>query len=132
MKRKQLIALLVSISLVLVLVLSACAQQGGTTTPGATAGAAGDKVYRVLNPSAQYIPVETHGLAPRLDTLAGKNICYYESEANPVIMPTLFEKLKKDYPTTTWMYFETQNQGENSPKANVLAEAKAVIRGISW
>jgi len=136
-KRKQLIALLVSISLVLVLVLSACAQ-GGTGGTGATGGGGGeDKVYKVLNPQGNYIAVETHPLAPRLDTLNGKTIFYYQSEANPVIMPVLLERLKKDYPTATWKYHETQGYGSDTPTddTNAISGLKGVnatIRGIGW
>lgn len=129
MNRKQVIALLFSFSLVLALVLSACAQ-GGTTT--GAAGAGQDKTYNIVNPTGIFIPVETHPLAARLDSLAGKTIIYYESEANPIIMPVLLEKLKKDYPTATWKYFETQNQGEDTPTADQMKGAQAVIRGISW
>jgi ABC-type oligopeptide transport system substrate-binding subunit len=131
-KKKQLIALLVSFSLVLALILSACAQQGGTTPTGTTAGTAQDKVYKVQNPQGIYIPVETHALAPRLDTLAGKNIYYYESEANPVIMPVLLKKLKQDYPTATWKYYETQGWGTDTPTEDDLKGVDAVIRGIGW
>ena len=130
MKKKQLIALLVSFSLILALVLSACAE-------GGTGGAAQDKVYKVLNPQGNYISVETHGLAPRLDSLAGKNIFYYQSEANPVIMPVLLARLKKDYPTATWKFFETQGYGVDTPTddTNAVSGLKGVdatIRGIGW
>jgi len=111
-------------------VLSACAEAG----PG---GAAQDKVYKVLNPQGNYIAVETHGLAPRLDSLAGKNIFYYQSEANPVIMPVLLARLKKDYPTATWKFFETQGYGVDTPtddtnEVSGLKGVDATIRGIGW
>jgi hypothetical protein len=129
--KRQIIALLASICLVVMLVLSACAPQGGTTAAG------GDKVYKVLNPQGNYVSVETHGLAPRLDSLAGKTIFYYQSEANPVIMPVLLARLKKDYPTTTWKFFETQGYGMDTPTddtnaASGLKGVNATIRGIGW
>jgi len=126
---KQLAALLVSICLVLALVLSACGQEGSTTT---TTAVGGDKVYKVLNPTGNFVPIETHPLAPRLDTLAGKNIYYYQSEANPVIMPVLLERLKEDYPTATWKYFETQGHGEEVLIESDLEGVDACIRGVGW
>ena len=128
-KKKQLIALLVSISLVLALVLSACAQTAGT--PGAPAGAAGDKVYRVLNPTGIPSPVECKALAPRLGSLAGKKILFYQSEATNMQLPTLLERLKKDYPTATFDVVYTEGFGENTP-TDQQKTYQAVIRGVSW
>ena len=128
MKKGQFIALLVSICLVLALVLSACTQQGGTTTTG---GAAGEKVYKVLNPQGIYIPVDCKPAAPRLDNLAGKKILYYESEATNMQMPTLRARLQKDYPTTTFFVVHTESFGEMNPTED-QKKYQAVIRGIGW
>jgi hypothetical protein len=132
------------------LVLSACAQQAAPTTPTTPTTPAApttpttpttpaapqvvtqEPVYKVLNPTGNYTPVECHPLAPRLSTLAGKNIYYYESEADPVIMPVLLAHLKKDYPTATWKYYETQGWGTDTPTADDLKGVDAVIRGIGW
>jgi hypothetical protein len=126
---KKLVALLASVGLILVLVLSGCGPaetgDGGTVIEV-------EKTYRCLNPQGEFIPVELHPLAPRLDTLAGKNIYYYQSEANPVIMPVLLERLKADYPTATWKFFETQGHGSETPTAEELEGVDAVIRGIGW
>jgi len=128
LKKGQVIALLVSICLVLALVLSACTQQGGT---GATSGAAGEKVYKVLNPTGIYIPVQTVANAPRLDSLAGKKILFYESEATNMQLPALLERLKKDYPTTTFDVVYTASFGEAAPTEAYL-KLQAVIRGVGW
>jgi len=134
---KKLFILLMSVSLILILILAACGGQTTTTTtkPGATSTAtapAAKEVFKVLNPQGVYIPVETKPLAPRLNSLAGKNIWWYQSEANPVIMPVLLERLKKDYPTTTFRYFETQGWGTDAVTADELKGIDAVIRGIGW
>jgi hypothetical protein len=126
--------------LVLVMVISACSQGGTTTTitkPGATStvtatAPAVKEVFKVLNPQGVYIPVEAKALAPRLNSLVGKNIWWYQSEANPVIMPVLLERLKKDYPTATFRYFETQGWGTDAVTADELKGIDAVIRGIGW
>jgi len=137
------VALLASSLLVFVIVLSACSQQTPPTSgPSATTSTSktttpptsgGEKtIFKVLNPVGNYIPVQTAPLAPRLSSLAGKNIWYYESEANPVIMPVLLARLKKDYPTATWKYYETQGWGTDTVTAEELKGVDAVIRGIGW
>ena len=129
MGKKQVIALLVSFTLVLALVLSACTPAPTTPTTPTTPGA--PDVYKVLNPQGIYIPVQTVGLAPRLDTLAGKTILYYQSEANPVMMPILLPRLQKDYPTATFKTLYTEAFGLNAP-GDEIKGVQAVIRGVSW
>jgi hypothetical protein len=146
-KKEQIIALLVGISLILTLVLSGCSSGAGTTptatvtvtatktvtptTTGTTTAAPAEKTYKVLNPQAVYVPVETKPCAPRLDSLKDKKILYYQSEANPVIMNFLWEKLKKEYPTSTFDRVYTEAFGESTPTADQL-KYQACIRGISW
>jgi len=89
------------------------------------------KKYSCLNPHSTMRSVEYQGLAPRLDSLDGKNILYYQSEANQVIMPVLLEKLRADYPTATFTLLETENFGEAIPTEEELGY-DAVIRGICW
>jgi hypothetical protein len=129
LKKKQVIALLVSICLILALVLSACTS---ATTTGTTAGTAQKEVYKVLNPTGIFVPVQTKPCAPRLDSLAGKKILFYESEATNIILPTLLERLKKDYPTTTFDVIYTEAFGERTPTDQQKATYQAVIRGVSW
>jgi hypothetical protein len=129
--KKQLIALLVSFSLVLALILSACAQQGGTTPTGTTTGAAQDKVYKVLNATGIYIPVDCKPLSARLDSLAGKKIRFYESEATNIQLPTLRARLEKDYPTTTFVVEHTESFGRSTPNDEDLS-MQAAIRGVGW
>jgi len=87
--------------------------------------------FRCLNPQSTMRSVEYQGLAPRLDTLDGKNILYYQSEANQVVMPVLLEKLQADYPTATFTVLETENFGEAIPTEEELSY-DAMIRGVSW
>jgi hypothetical protein len=128
-KKGKFIALLASICLVVMLVLSACAEQAA---PGAPAGAAQDKVYRVLNPTGVFVPVDCKACAPRLNSLAGKKILFYESEATNIILPTLLERLKKDYPTTTFDVVYTEAFGESTPTDQQKTTYQAVIRGVGW
>jgi ABC-type oligopeptide transport system substrate-binding subunit len=150
-KKRQFIALLGSIVLILALVLSACAQTAAPTTPTAPTTPAApttpttpttpaapqvvtqqvDKVYKVLNPQGTYIPVDCKPCAPRLDSLAGKKIRFYESEATNIQLPTLRERLQKDYPTTTFVVDHTESFGRSAPSTEDLA-LQASIRGVGW
>ena len=89
--------------------------------------------YNVLNPAG--IPVELpdmQGLAPRLDTLAGKTILYYETEANDLMLPTLLELLEAAYPTTTFDVIYTEGYAENAPTQEQIDTYDACIRGVAW
>ena len=123
--------------LVLVMIVSACSQGGttATTKPGTTtkpAAQAQEPIKKVINPQGVYIPVETKPCAPRLDSLNGKTILYYESEATNMHMPTLLIRLKADFPTATFDVIHVENFGSNTPTAEQLAKYKAVIRGVGW
>ena len=138
MKKRLFISVTVVAILVLVMIISACGQSATTTTskPGATTskpgGTATEPVKKVVNPQGVYIPVETKPCAPRIDSLAGKKILYYESEATNMHMPTLLIQLKKDYPTATFDVIHVENFGSNTPTAEQIAKYKAVIRGVGW
>jgi hypothetical protein len=122
------------------LVLSACQSDGNgdtpatntTSSPTQPAGSQTDKVYRVINPSGNFIPVETKPLSPRLSTLDGMTIYFNESEANPRIMPALLKRLKEEFPNTTFHYTASASFGDRTPSDDLLENADAVIRGISW
>ena len=150
MKRKNLIFLVASVALVLALVLTGCPAATtptpsatatptptGTATPTPTATAtpiAAELTYNALSPRGIALPVTTASLAERLDTFDGKTIYINQGEADPIIMPALWERVQtgKDYPNTTWRYIATSGFGPTTPEADVLAAADAVIRGICW
>ena len=90
-----------------------------------------DKTYKVLNPQGTYIPVDCKPLAPRLDSLAGKKILFYEAEATNMQMPYLLTRLQKDYPTATFLVVYTELWGETVPTEAYL-QCKASIRGVGW
>lgn len=148
MRPKQLAAILLSTCLVLALVLSACGTDT-TTTPATTSNPTTstpststpatqvvekqvDKVYRVLNPQGIPTQVVCSSLAPRLDSLAGKKILYYISEAGTgQQMPYLLEMLKAEYPTATFDVIETSQFGHETPTEEHLTY-DACIRGNAW
>jgi len=133
-KKTPVLLLLASIALIALMILPACSGGGATTTvtvtaPGKT-GKNQDPV-KVLNPAGSYIPVDCVGLAPRLDSLAGKTILFYEAEATNMQMPTLLARLKKDYPTATFNVVYTELWGEMSA-TDEQKKNQACIRGIGW
>jgi hypothetical protein len=139
LKGKKLIALLVSVGLLLALVLSGCAapesevvEKTVKETVTETETVEVEKTYQVVNPQGIRIPVECHPCAPRLDSLAGKTVLFYQSEANNVQMPVLLEQLKKDYPSTTFEVIYTEGFGERTPTEEQINTYQAVIRGIGW
>ena len=136
MKKKLLLiplALLLAISLVAI----GCPTPPPTTpTPSepqvVTKTVEVEKEYRCLNPQGIQPAVEISALAPRLDTLDGKTIYVNQGEADPVIMPALWERVQKDYPNTNWKLIATSTFGPSAPEQEVLDTADAVIRGVSW
>ena len=127
MKKKKVIALLASVGLILVLVLSGCAAETG----GGGQVVEVEKVLQVLNPQGIPAQVELHSLAPRIDSLAGKRILFYESEANNQQLPALLERLEEDYPTTTFDTIYTEGFGDEIP-TDEQKTYQACIRGIAW
>jgi hypothetical protein len=160
LKNKKSIALGASILLILAMVITACTETPAappvssptatqqstvaTTTPKAATPSPTsttvevEKKYNVLNPTGIFKPVQTQGLAPRLDTLDGKTIWVNGGEADPVIWPALIERLRKDYTKTTFVYIVVSTYGPSTPEDEVLGKvegkkkADAVIRGNGW
>ncbi len=135
--KKNLILLAASIALVLTMVVSGCNGGGG--------GGGGGDTYRALNPQGIFIPVETVGLAPRPDSLQGKTIYVCQGEADPVIMPALYEIIKEEYPGSTIIYYDRSDFGPSVPgkgaaststrepeDPNILDKVDVVLRGIGW
>ena len=138
MKRKKLILLLASIGFILALVFSGCAGATPepeviekTVTKTVTQTVQTPEILQVLNPVGKIIPVEMNPCAPRLDTIDGKTILYYESEATNMHMPELLRRLKQDHPTTTFIVEHVENFGDRNP-TEVHLSVDGAIRGVSW
>jgi len=164
LKIKTLIPIITCVILAIVLVVTGCAQttkppvasptttqQPTTTAPTPTATAPitqtveVDRKYNVVDPTGVFKPVETKALTPRLDTIDGKTIYVCQGEADPVIMPALIKRLIKDYPKTTFIYYDRSDFGPSTPGTggassstnqvedpNILKKVQGVIRGIGW
>jgi hypothetical protein len=104
-----------------------------TATPTTTKAAeATDKKYNCLSPRGVQLPVDTKPLAKRLTTLEGKHIWLTQAEADAVIMPALFERLKKDYPKTTFDRTTSAARGPQKLTDDQLKTCDAIIQGIAW
>ena len=94
-----------------------------------------EKVYKCLNPVGIQDPVELLPLAPRLDTLDGKNI-YFTSRAGSEqdIMIPLPKMLQAAYPNVNWTIREAAHHGEGAKALSdeEMKTADAVIRGVLW
>ncbi len=136
MKNTKLIILLVTVILILIMVIPGCTQKSPTlsTTTGEQQSTTKvkDAIYRVLNPRGIAPKVDTKSLAPRLDTLDGKTIWISQAEADPVIMPALIERLKKEYTKTTWETKVTSSTGPIELSADEMKKAQALIQGNAW
>ena len=92
-----------------------------------------DKTYNALSPRGIALPVTIKALAPRPSSLDGLTVYICQGEADPIIMPALAKVAPVKAPKTTWVYFNpVSGFGPASPEDEVLAKAKAVVRGISW
>jgi hypothetical protein len=150
LKTKNFILMLFSITLAAIFMLSGCAQTPSaqptasvpiatqlapvstpTTTPTTTVVEV-EKKYNCLNPQGDFIPVQTVGLAPRLDTLDNKTIWVCQTEADPVIMPALWDRLQKEYTKTTWKRTITSSTSPLRLTAEEQKTAQGLIVGNGW
>jgi len=91
-----------------------------------------DLTYNVLSPRGIQPAIQINPLAPRLETFDGKVIWVNQGEADPVIMPAVWDRVQKEFPKATWKLIASSSFGPSNPEAEVLDVADAVIRGIGW
>ena len=89
------------------------------------------KVYKCLNPVGNQEPVETYGLAQRLDKLEGKTIHMSICGEADIWVP-LEKNLKMEYPDVNWT---VKKRFHIVPLELTEEERKttdAVILGVCW
>lgn len=91
-----------------------------------------DRVYKCLNPTGIQEAVDTEPLAARLDKLDGKTIVVSSQEADPVIMPALAERLKRDFPNVNWRIKDSHETASISMTEEEMNTTDAVIQGVAW
>ena len=90
------------------------------------------EVYKCINPVGIQIPVNTFPLAPRLNTLDGKEI-YFSITGEPDITIPLEKRLKSDYPNVNWKIKKIYAGGtafELSEEERKTCDG--LIQGVAW
>jgi acyl carrier protein len=90
-----------------------------------------DKVYKFLNPVGIQTPVDTFALAPRLDSLDGKEIVF-SITGEPDITIALEKKLKMDYPQVDWRIKKNYNIEPNRLSEEEMKTADGLIQAVCW
>ena len=89
------------------------------------------EVYKCLNPVGIQVPVDTFPLAPRLDTLDGKEI-YLSITGEPDITIPLEKKLKSDYPNVNWKIKKTYITHPVPLSDEEMKTCDGLIQAICW
>ena len=89
------------------------------------------KKVRCINPVGIAEEVGTFPLAPRLDTIDGKNICMSIC-GEPDITIALEKKLKSDYTSVNWNVKKTYGLFPIGLTEEELKTTDAVIQGVLW
>ena len=92
---------------------------------------ANDRTYKCLNPLGMQMPVKTYPLAPRLDTIDGKEI-WISITGEPDITIPLERQLKSDYPNVNWRVKKTYMPAQVPLTEEEMRTADAVIQGVCW
>jgi len=90
-----------------------------------------DRVYKCLNPVGIELPVKTFPLAPRLDTIDGKEI-YFSITGEPDITIALEKKLKEDYPNIKLKIKKTYGITPVELTDEEMKTADGLIQAICW
>ncbi len=90
-----------------------------------------DKVYKCLNPVGIELPVKTFPLAPRLDTIEGKEI-YFSITGEPDITIALEKKLKEEYQHLKLKIKKTYGISPVELSDEEMKTADGLIQAICW
>lgn len=88
-------------------------------------------VYKCLSPVSNRNAVDTFPLAPRLDTLNGKEI-YLSICGEPDITIALEKKFKMDYPDVNWKTKKTYITDPIPLTKEEMKTADGLIQGVAW
>ncbi len=90
-----------------------------------------EKVYKCLSPVGNQEPVDISPLAPRLDTIEGKEI-YFSICGEPDITIALEKEFKSRYPDVNWKIKKTYGIDPVRLSEEEMKTAEGVIQGVSW
>ncbi|OGO16686.1 MAG: hypothetical protein A2Z02_05880 [Chloroflexi bacterium RBG_16_48_7] len=89
------------------------------------------EVFKCLNPVGIQHTVETFPLAPRLDTLDGKEI-YLSITGEPDITIPLEKRLKSDYPDVNWKTKKSYTPSPVPLSEEEMKTCDGLIQGVAW
>lgn len=90
-----------------------------------------DKVHKCLNPVGIQEAVETFPLAPRLDSLDGKEI-WFSITGEPDVTIPLEKRLKLDYPNVNWKVKKSYTPDQVPLSEEEMKTADAVVQAVCW
>ena len=90
-----------------------------------------DKVYKFLNPVGNQIPVDFFPLAPRLDSLDGKEIIFSITGEPDITIP-LEKRLKSKYPKINWKTKKTYTTNTVEMTEEEREHCDGLIQAICW
>jgi hypothetical protein len=90
-----------------------------------------DRVYKFLNPVGLQLPVHTFPLAPRLNSLDGKEI-WFSITGEPDITIPFERRLKSDYPNVNWRVKKTYGIDPVPLSDEEMKTADALIQAVCW
>ncbi len=86
---------------------------------------------RCISPVGIAEEITTFPLAPRLDSIEGKNICISICGEPDITIP-LEKKLKSDYPGVNWLIKKTYSTHPIVLSDEEKKTTDAVIQGVAW
>ena len=89
------------------------------------------EIVRCINPVGIANSVDTYGLAPRLNTLEGRNVCLSICGEPDITIP-LEKKLKSDYPNVSWTVKKTYGLNPVRLSDEEMKTTDALIQGVAW
>ena len=90
-----------------------------------------DRFYRCLNPVGIAESVDTSPLAPRLESLAGKEI-WLSICGEPDVTDALEKRLKSDYPDVSWKVKRTHRTTPIPLSDEEMQTCDGLIQGVAW
>jgi hypothetical protein len=90
-----------------------------------------ERTYKCLNPGGIAPEVELFPLAPRLDTLSGKQIVFSITGEPDITIP-LEKRLKADYPETNWKVKKNYNIDPNRLSEEEMKTVDGLIQAVCW
>ena len=90
-----------------------------------------EEKHKFLNPAGIRMSVKTQPLAPRLDTLDGKNIHLCICGEPDITIP-LEKKLKNNYPNVNWTVKKTYDITPVRLSDEEMKTTDGVILGVTW